>query len=213
MPEPEVLALEEHQEATAGDPGALGLFGFAVGTLVIAFVLSGLVGQSHSIATVPTVLVFAGVAQFIAGMWAFRKGNTFAGTAFAVYGANNTLIAMFLWMQHGGTIGMTSADLKLSAVELFCFAYISLVLGFAALKLNATFVTILWLLVPGFGLVGVHQAGGALSIGHLGGYFLMASAAFAFYGASAIVVNSVWGRTVLPMISLRGRERVPALNP
>jgi hypothetical protein len=40
------------------------------------------------------------------------------------------------------------------------FASITLVLGFVALRENWTFVSILWALVPGFGLIAVPSAGG-----------------------------------------------------
>ena len=36
-------------------------------------------------------------------------------------------------------------------------------------------------------------------IGHIGGYFLILSALLAFYAGSALVINAVYGRTVLPL--------------
>lgn len=141
------------------------------------------------------------MAQFIAGIWALRRGNTFAGTAFGVYGANNTLVATYFLMKAAGVFPGNHNDKLLLGVELFCFAYISLVLGFAALRVNLAFVGILWALVPGFGLVAVHDVGGPADIGHIGGYFLILSASLAFYGASALVINSSFGRAVLALIS------------
>lgn len=199
LPPDEVQRLEERQEVTAGDPGAMGLFGFAVGTLVIAIVIGGFEPTASMTAAVPAVLVFAGVAQFIAGMWAYRKGNTFAATAFSSYGANNTLVAVFILLQSGHVIGKASADQTLLGVGLFCFAYISLVLGGAALAVNLTFVALLWSLVPGFALAAVYDVGGPASVGHVGGYFLILAAAIAFYAASALVINSTFERKVLPL--------------
>jgi succinate-acetate transporter protein len=77
----------------------------------------------------------------------------------------------------------------------------SQVLGFAALKVNLEFVGILWALVPGFGLVAAGNVGASDAIGHIGGYFLILSALLAFYGASALVLNSTYERRVLPLLS------------
>jgi succinate-acetate transporter protein len=202
MPQERVVELQERSEASIGEPGAIGLFGFAVGTLVIAIPLSGLVPlQTGVLAALAPVLVFAGIAQFIAGIVALRKGNTFAGTAFGVYGANNTLIATYYLFQSAGVFPANADTKLLIGIELFCFAYISLILAIAASKVNLEFVGILLALVPGFGLVAVSNVGGPTSIGDVGGYFLILSAGFAFYGASALVVNSAFQRPVLPLLS------------
>jgi succinate-acetate transporter protein len=202
MPEDSVVELQERSEASVGEPGAFSLFGFAVGTLLIAIPLSGLVPlQVGIMATLAPVLVFAGIAQFIGGLVALRKGNTFAGTAFCAYGANNTLIATYYLFQASGLFPSGKHSLLLLGIELFCFAYISLVLAAAAAKINLEFVGILLALVPGFGLVAVHNVGGPTTIGNIGGYFLILSAGLAFYGASALVVNSAYRRPVLPLLS------------
>jgi succinate-acetate transporter protein len=201
LPPGEVLTLQERVEASVGEPGAMGLFGFAVGTLLISIPITGRLPQAATSAALPAVLVFAGIAQFIAGLVAYRKGITFAATAFCCYGANNTLIATYFLFRATGLISGTGADAILLGIELFCFAYISLVLAVAAAKVNFEFVLILVALIPGFGLAAVPQVGGPAGFGHLGGWFLVASAALAFYGASALVLNSAYQRTVLPLLS------------
>lgn len=145
------------------------------------------------------LLVFAGITQLLAGMWAFRKGNTFAATAFGCYGANNTVVAAFFLMTAAGVFPKNSSTNVVLSIELFCFAYISLLLAIAALKLNPVFVAVLAALVPGFALSGLGLLGEPKVIGHIGGYFLLLSALLAFYAASALVMNAMHGRTVLPL--------------
>ncbi|MGH9299371.1 MAG: acetate uptake transporter, partial [Acidimicrobiales bacterium] len=193
--------LQERAEASVGDPGAMGLFGFAVGTLLIAIPIAGILPLKAVPAALPAVLVFAGIAQFLAGLVAFRKGNTFSGTAFCSYGANNTLIATYYLLVGSGVIAANSNDKLMLGIELFCFAYISIILGIAASRVNLEFVAILLALVPGFALAAVANVGGPAAIGNVGGYFLILSAGFAFYGASALVINSSFQRTVLPLAS------------
>lgn len=47
----------------------------------------------------------------------------------------------------------------------------------------------------------VTNAGGPGEAGHIAGYFLIISAGLAFYGASAMVINSTFQRRILPLIS------------
>jgi uncharacterized protein len=201
LPVPDLQRLQETQEATVAEPAPLGLFGFATGTFAIGYVLSGFTPApaAAQVATAAVLLVFAGLTQLVAGMWAFRKGNTFAATAFGCYGANNTVVATFFLMTAAGVFGKSfSTDVVLS-IELFCFAYISLLFAAAAVKLNAVFVMLLAALVPGFALSGLGLIGEPAVIGHIGGYFLLLSALLAFYAASAEVMNAVYGRSVLPL--------------
>jgi hypothetical protein len=201
LPAADLQRLQETQEATVAEPAPLGLFGFATGTFAIGYVLSGFTSApaAAQASTAAVLLVFAGITQLLAGMWAFRKGNTFAATAFGSYGANNTVVAAFFLMSATGVFPKTSSTNVVLSIELFCFAYISLLLAAAAVKLNPVFVSILAALVPGFALSGLGLIGEPKVIGHIGGYFLILSALLAFYGASALVMNAVYGRTVLPL--------------
>jgi succinate-acetate transporter protein len=193
----------EARETSTAEPAAMALLGFAVGTFIVAFPVAGVVPTSAFMATFPPVFIFAGVAQFIGGLIAFRRGNTFAGTAFGVYGANNVVVATYFLLQHLKIVPTTpgSPGMQMLALELLCFAFITLVLTAAAARLNATFVLILLPLCAGFALAGAADLTASVSpiVGHIGGYFLMASAAIAAYAAAAMVVNSTWKRNVLPL--------------
>lgn len=77
-------------------------------------------------------------------------------------------------------------------------------LTLAALPTNAGLVATLGLLAVGYVLSGIPNVVGSAAkgktlIGVLGGWFLVASALFAYYMGAALVVNSNWGRTVLPI--------------
>lgn len=205
IPETEIRTIEERHQASLGEPGALALFGFAVGTTVVAFVISGIVPNTASIAAVPVLLVFAGIGQFIGGLFALAKGNTFAATAFGSYGANNVLVAMFLWMMQGGLIADTAPNRLMLAVSLLCFGYISLVLTIAAMRLNPTYTAIVGALIPGYTLAAFPWFGGSAAVGHWGGYFLFLAAALAFYAGSALVINSTHEQPVLSLGRSNGR--------
>jgi uncharacterized protein len=199
-------AVEAQSEARLGSAAPMGLFGFCVGTTVVAWVLCGWAPMPASlIAAVPSLLVFAGIGQFIAGLYAFGRTNSWAGTAMCSYGANNCIVATYVWMQAGGLIPRTSGNDLLLAVDLFCMGYISLALMIGALRLNSVFVLTTLCLIAGYTLPGIQFLGASREVGTIGGYFLLAASFFAFYAATAMIINSAWQREVLPMFSLRRR--------
>lgn len=193
----ELRKVEAYHQAQIGDATPMGLFGFAVGTLVVGFVLSGLTPYAGLPAVIPSLFVFAGLGQFIAGLYAFSKGNSFAGTTMCSFGANNVIVSTFIWMQATGLIPSGHAESFLLGVDLCCLAYISLALAFAAMRLNGVFVATLLALVPGYALPGIRYFGASPAIGHIGGGFLLLAALLAFYAASALVINSTHERSVL----------------
>ena len=185
---------------------ALGFFAFAFGTIVTSIVLSGILPATAMIAVVPALLIFAGLAQFTAGLLALIKGNTFAATMFGAYGANSALVAMFVWMAAIGLIPASDPnDGMVFGIGLLCMSYISLILGLAAVKLNPTYLAIVVLLVPGFALPGLEAMGASPALGHVGGYFLFVSGVLALYAGTAIVVNSTHQRNVVTLGRFRDR--------
>src|SRR5579875_1800059 len=87
MRDEEIVALEEQAAATMGDSTTMGLWGFATGTWIVGTVIAGVFPTSALTATAPVLLVFAGIAQFIAGLYAYRRANSLAATAFCCFGA------------------------------------------------------------------------------------------------------------------------------
>jgi len=201
LPEAVIQEIQERSEAAIGEPAPMALFGFATGTLLIGIVLAGILPMDTVPATLPTLLVFAGLAQFIGGLIAYRKGNTFGATAFCSFGANNVVVATFFLFQGAGTIAGTSNDKLLLGIDLFCLCYIAVMLMIAALPINGAFVLILLALFPGYGLSAVPDVGGSDLVGHIGGWFLIVSAGLAFYTGGAIVINSSFKRTMLHLFS------------
>lgn len=196
----EIKRIEQETQVTVGSPVGLGYFGFAVGTMVLGFVMSGIMPARSIVAVVPALLIFAGIAQFIAALYSFTRGIAFTGTLFGAYGANYALVATFIWMQAAHLVPVTQPNNYLLGIGWLCLGYISLVLGFAALKLNPTYSVITWALVPGYVLPGI-TAMGAFdpTVQHIGGYFLFLSSLAAFYAGAAVVINSTHEDNVLSL--------------
>src|SRR5581483_7579629 len=69
-------------------PSVLGLYGFAAATFMVALHLTGVYGGATTNATLwPFAALFGGVAQFMAGMWAFRVRDTIATAMHGMWGS------------------------------------------------------------------------------------------------------------------------------
>ncbi len=69
------------------DPGPLGLAGFAGTTFFLSVVNTNMLGASVQTVVLGLALFYGGLAQLLAGMWEFVKGNTFGAVAFTSFGA------------------------------------------------------------------------------------------------------------------------------
>jgi len=69
------------------DPGPLGLAGFAGTTFYLSAVNAGLLPKSVEAGVFGLAIFYGGIAQLLAGMWEFVKGNTFGAVAFSSFGA------------------------------------------------------------------------------------------------------------------------------
>ncbi len=205
LSEPEVSALEERAVATIGDPSALGLWGFATGTWIAGTIIGGAFPHDTITASIPVLMVFAGLVQFIAGLFAFRRANVLVATAFCSFGAFNVTAAFFFWMQAAGALRQSGPPIVMLGFLLESFAFIALALAIAAVRTNMAIVTVLVTLGIGYALSGIPDLADAVGapgwslVGNIGGWFLVASAFFAYYTGMALVVNSLWNRPVFPI--------------
>src|SRR4029453_6265031 len=69
---------------TTGNPAPLGLLGFGMTTVLLNLPNAGFYELNSMILAMG--ICYGGVAQIIAGVMEWRKGNTFATTAFISYG-------------------------------------------------------------------------------------------------------------------------------
>ena len=76
----------EAEAPAIANPAPLGLFGFALTTFVLSASNAGLFGVTPAkglTMAVGLALFYGGTAQLLAGMWEFRRGNTFGAAAFS----------------------------------------------------------------------------------------------------------------------------------
>jgi succinate-acetate transporter protein len=185
---------------TPADPGPLGLAGFALTTFVLSMFNSGLVSKAGEPVVLGVALAYGGIAQFAAGMWEFRTGNTFGAVAFTSYGA--------FWVSFWALITFFAADIPAehvgAAVGLFLIAWgiFTLYMFVASLRTTAAVSLVFLLLTITFFLLGIGESGGHKGMVEVGGWAGLLTAAAAWYASFAAVLNSTFGRTVLPVFPL-----------
>lgn len=176
------------------EPAALGLIGLAVATLVLASTDLGLASSSNKSLMVPWVLFFGATAQLIAGFMDFKRNNIFGATVFTVYALTMYSIALTLFI----TI-FTEATFDIShyAYGLAAILVFSLIATTASLMTNkllfviliAVDLAVISLVFHFFYNISTQPAG----------IFLIITSALSFYGAAAVLINTMAGKTVLPL--------------
>ncbi len=182
------------------NPGPLGLAAFAATTFMLSVLNADIVSLGGLGGVLAVALAYGGIVQVLAGMWEFRAGNTFGAVAFSSYGA--FWISIFVLFKITGPV--TDAGFSL---YLYAWAIFTLLMLVASLRTNGVLVAVFVLLTITFfllaigyaNLTGVPSTSSAIK---LGGWFGLATAAGAWYGALAQVMNSTFGRVVLPLIPL-----------
>jgi uncharacterized protein len=183
------------------DPAPLGLAAFGVTLLVLSMFNAGLLNRSGEPVVLGLALAYGGIVQLLAGMWEFRRGNTFGAVAFGSYGAfwlSYSLVQQFFAGQIPGN--ELSAAMALFFVS---WAILTALLWIASTRTTAVVSLMLFLLTISFLMLGIGDAGTHGEVVKIGGWFGLASAAAALYGAFASVINSTVERTLLPLIPLR----------
>jgi uncharacterized protein len=182
------------------DPGPLGLASFATTTFILSMINSNLVGSGATDVMLGMALAVGGIAQFTAGVWEFRTGNTFGATAFCSYGG---FWISFYILLHIGVKGIAPAEAG-SAIGLYLWAWaiFTAFMFVASLRTTGAVALVFLLLTITFILLGIGNSGASSGTVHLGGYVGLATALVAWYTAFAGVINSTWGRVVAPVFPL-----------
>jgi len=181
------------------DPGPLGLGAFAMTTFVLSMFNSNLVDAKGAPVVLGLALAYGGIVQVLAGMWEFRTGNTFGAVAFCSFGAfwiSFWALNVFYAKEIGGNAGHAIG------VYLWAWAIFTAYMTVAALRVSGAVLLVFVLLTITFVLLAIGATGPHESVTHWGGYIGLATAAAAWYASFAAVVNSTFGRTVLPIVPL-----------
>lgn len=175
------------------NPAPLGLCAFGLTTWLLCLINAGFFDTQSLGLVLAMAFAFGGFAQVIAGVFEFKKANTFGFTAFISYGA--------FWWSWALFVIFFKENVPPAFVAWYLCAWgtFSLVLFFATLPKPKALSAIFFFLVLTFYALAIGDATGNRGIAHLGGYLGLITAFCAFYLAAAEVINESYGKTVLPI--------------
>ena len=188
------MSSESSLASKIADPGPLGLAGFALTTFVLSLANAGILPTAGA-AVVGLALFYGGIAQLLAGMWEFVKANTFGALAFSSYGA----FWLAFWWLLVNPKTLAAAGGQGVGAFLLAWTIFTLYMTIAAFKGSRIVFLVFVALSATFVFLTIGDLGGVPAAHTVGGYLGLVTAALAWYGSAAGVINSTWKKTVLPV--------------
>jgi len=187
--------MNESRDIT-GNPAPLGLLGFGMTTVLLNLHNAGFYELNAMILAMG--ICYGGIAQIIAGMMEWRKGNTFATTAFVSYGLFwLSFVTMIVLTKLGWGAG--SNDIAIAAY-LAMWGLFTLVMFIGALRLNRALQIVFATLTILFFLLAYGDfANASPGFKHFTGYEGIFCGFSAIYTGLAQVLNELYGKVVLPL--------------
>jgi uncharacterized protein len=193
-------------------PSILGLFGFAGATFIVASNLAGWWGTPTSgLALAPFAAMFGGLAQFLAGMWAYRARDAIAtamhgmwGAFWLAYGILNILVAA-----HALTVPTPWFHNPELGFWFFALGAITASGFLASLAESLSLAAVLGTLAAGSGVAAGAFIYGSHGWAEVAGWVLVVSAGLAWYTVAAMLLAHAFGRTVLPTFKYSRAANVP----
>ncbi len=188
-----------HRNDHTANPAPLGLLGFGMTTVLLNFHNIGWFPLNSMILAMG--VCYGGVAQVIAGIMEWKKGNTFGTVAFTSYGFFwLTLVALILLPQ----TGMTPATPESGMAAFFAlWGIFTAAMFIATLRMAFIMRAVFGSLSMLFALLALRDYLASPAIGHAAGWIGLACGGFAIYAALAQILNEVFGAVVLPLGEVR----------
>ena len=185
---------------TTANPAPLGLLGFGMTTVLLNLHNAGFYELNAMILAMG--ICYGGLAQIIAGIMEWRKGNSFAATAFISYGLFwLSLVTMIILTKLGW--GAASNETSMAAY-LGMWGLFTLVMFIGTLRLHVAGQIIFGSLTVLFFLLAYGDfTGASAGFKHFTGYEGIFCGFSAIYAGLAQVLNEVFGKTILPLGAMK----------
>ncbi len=177
------------------NPAALGLGGFALTTFILNIVNAGLIPAESLGMVLPMGLFYGGLAQFCAGMWEIRRGDTFGGTAFGSFGAFWMGLATMVILEWSGIF--PAVPPQGMAVFLIAWGIFTAYMTPGSFKVSKGVATIFVTLTVLFFLLAIGEF--VPIVRTIAGWEGILCALSAWYVSLAVVLEATYGRSVLPV--------------
>ncbi|MEW2246136.1 acetate uptake transporter [Streptomyces sp. NPDC006975] len=195
-------------QGAIADPGPLGLAAFAATTCVLSTFNANLITDKSLVAVVlPLALFYGGLAQLLAGMWEFRKGNTFGATAFGSFGAFWLSYAAYAKFVVPGLPAATAN--QATGLYLLVWAVFTIYMTVAATRTTGAILAVFVTLSATFVVLCVAEFAQSPNTVKAGGWLGLLTAVCAWYASFAGVTNSTYHRAVMPVLPNLGERLRP----
>lgn len=181
------------------NPGPLGLMGFGMTTILLNLHNAGFFPLTSVVISMG--IFFGGVAQILAGLLEYKKGNTFGLTAFTAYGCFWLSLVGILLLPEMGLAAQT--DAVFLGVWLALWGIFTLFMFFGTLKASRALQFVFASLTLLFALLAFGNITGNQAVLTFAGFEGIICGASAIYLAMAEVINEQLGRSALPTGELR----------
>jgi len=190
--------VSDQQNSAFANPAPLGLIGFGLTTVILSLINAGVLPKGGEPVVLPLAFAFGGLIQMMAGLMEFRTGNTFGTVVFLSYGAFWWWFALLVLLGGHGVLDLSLAGSTI-AVTLIGWGVFTLCMWIATFRLSkALFLVFLTLWITFF-LLGFGDLFSAPGLSRAGGWMGLVCGLLAMYTSFAIVVNSTFCKTVLPL--------------
>jgi len=186
-------------DSKLANPAPLGLMGFGMTTVLLNIHNAGFFPLDSMILAMG--IFYGGIAQIIAGIMEFKKGNTFGTTAFTSFGLFwLSLVALIIIPKMGYADSPSAA---FAGWYLFMWGLFTFCMWIATWKTNRALQFVFLSLTILFWLLAIRDWTGNTVIGTIAGIEGIICGLSAIYLAMAQVINESRGRTILPICPIK----------
>ena len=181
---------------TTGNPAPLGLLGFGMTTVLLNLHNAGFYELNSMVLAMG--ICYGGAAQIIAGAMEWKKGNTFATTAFVSYGLFwLSLVVLVVLPKTGWSTPTNDAAM---AAYLAMWGLFTAVMFIGTLRLNRALQVVFGTLTILFFMLAIGDfTSASTGFKHATGYEGIVCGFSAIYAGLAQVLNELFGKMVLPL--------------
>jgi succinate-acetate transporter protein len=177
------------------NPAPLGLLGFGMTTVLLNFHNAGFFPLDSMVLAMG--IFYGGMAQVFAGIFEWKKKNTFGTTAFLSYGLFwLTLVGLLVMPKMGWIPAQSSASF---GAYLFMWGLFTFIMFFGTLRANRALQVVFFTLFVLFWLLAAHVWTGSAGLGVFAGYEGIFCGFSAIYAGLAQVLNEMFGKVVWPL--------------
>jgi len=180
------------------NPAPLGLMGFGMTTVLLNLHNAGFYPLGSMILAMG--LAYGGLAQVIAGIMEYKRGNTFGTVAFSSYGFFWwSLVILLLLPRSLLYYQIQTPTNDAMAAYFFMWGLFTFIMFFGTLKANRAVQFVFMSLAILFFLLTAKELTGNADLGMITGYEGVICGLSAVYTALAEVLNEAHGKTIIPV--------------